>query len=543
MMPSQSTTSATPANYCYNNGVLKNKYGIADFQEFTQRCQNDVKQAMEKLYQESLPDCFDSSYLMEIHQKIFGNTFEWAGKPRYMHHKFDDGTVAVMKEMNTTESGITCLNGDELQRSLAKIDHTLVTNNGFQNSSREDFINSVAEIMTSFNRVHLFVAGNYHTQEVFFTKLAQNAGYEFDFSLVTETHIKNVTAIAAKYGDLKPMIEMLKGISDPIKKHALKEFMDSMKNTVGDDIHNNMIVAAKEGQTYQGVYKGCGLEGFAIEMDGTFIVCSVDSLTSEQRKTFKPGDKITFTVPIAKDFENFFISAEKINPPTKEEIAEILRSDLAVQTAKDSVQRYARCVYGKPHVLDDNLEQILTNPNAGELLQRQVISTPHRVHKLAGFTCCGFGNKRYQNAKESVWGLGEALELYNRAVRNVRKEISQEHQEEQNRCKKQVKMPSKELLNVLNLSKEMQQKTLLSSSGLQKELNDFLKAVDTRLSLQEKQAINNRNSKDLAKSLGVPLHKAQKIVRTIEHAKNAHQYQKAQLIKLSRHQKTLSMAN
>ncbi|WP_336277023.1 BID domain-containing T4SS effector [Bartonella sp. CB178] len=537
MVQSQHTQEAHQENYLYQgSNVLKNKYGVTDSLELIQRSKPDVEQAAIELRQEPLPDQFDISYLMHIHHCLFKNTFEWAGRPRYMRSRFDDGSVAVLKEMKPTESGISYVNGDELQNTLLKIDYTLAKKNNLQDLSRTEFVKEIAEMLSSLNRTHLFVAGNQRTQEIFFERLAEKAGHNLDFSLVTQTHMNDVRNIAAKYGDIDPMAEMLNGISDPRKIPALREFKSKMENMVGAGVQNRVILGANEGRTYQGIYQGTGEKYFALKVGETYIVSAAEDLTPEQRKNLRVGDLFTFTAPKAIDVEKVLIPSETIPNLTKEQIAENVAQDAFVKSARKRVECFAEQVYGVPNLFEKTMNLICKDPSAGERLPDQIENNPTLFHSLAGFNLFGYKTNRRLESEENIGKLSDAIKAFVDSVKTSRQEVIEKHQAEQARCRRQVDMPSNELKEILDLPKELQQEALREFPTLRKELDDLMKQINNRLSQREHKTIVGKACEEVINAIGVPENKAKEIIKIVSQTKEAlgEGVEKIQAIKLQR---------
>ncbi|WP_336277021.1 BID domain-containing T4SS effector [Bartonella sp. CB178] len=547
MEKSKQTRKNHAPGYSYpNTNILKNKYGLTDPNAFGRRYEHDVLSALDELSQEPVPARVGSEYLMHIHKRLFRDVYEWAGKPRYMHFKFRDGSVAVLDEMEPTESGISYANSEEIRRELASIDYDLSRDNCFRGLSREDFINRAAKILVSLEKMHLFVDGNKLTNQLFLEKLAEIAGHNFDFSLVTETHMNVVAAAALKYNDLQPLKEMLDGISDPTRTPALEEFVRSMQHAHGSDFHNNLILAAKEGKTYEGIYQGVGVESFAIRTGDTYVVCQSSHLAPEQLKNMQSGDKILFTVPKAEDLEKILIPAEKVADLTKEQIAEQVSRSTFVKAARGCVEYFSERVYGKSGVFDTTMGLICGVPGAGSNLPALIESDPRSFHKLAGFNFFGFKTNRRLEAEENVGKLSDALKNYTLAARDAKKELLENHKKDQERRGQEVRMPSKSLLDVLDLPREHQQKALEQSPELRKELDGFVKQVENRLSPKDRRAIGVEGARgELMSSIGVSANKAKEISRIFSKAKEALKEEPkiAKVIKLQQKPKAVSIAS
>ncbi|ETS13054.1 hypothetical protein Q649_01347 [Bartonella quintana JK 73] len=194
-----STRTSLPYHYLYSDSnILKNKYRIKNLDVFLKKCSHDTTKAMVNLCQASLPEKLDSSYLRDLHQQLFQNTFEWAETTRDTAFKFEDGTTAVMPEMKRTGWKNPFSIDDEIQKGLQKLDRTLAEKNNLQGLSREAFICESVEIFISFNHTHPFIEGNERTQRLFFQQFEQIAGHQLDFLLVTKERMLVASLAAAQ---------------------------------------------------------------------------------------------------------------------------------------------------------------------------------------------------------------------------------------------------------------------------------------------------------------------------------------------------------
>ncbi|EJF82375.1 hypothetical protein MCU_01527 [Bartonella elizabethae Re6043vi] len=513
----------SPHNYLYPKTVtLKNKYGTKDLDTFLKKCSHDTAKAMINLREESLPEKFDSAYLCHIHKKLFSNTFEWAGLTRNIPVTFSDGTTAVMPEMKRTGWENAFAIGDEIQEGLQQLDQMLAEKNNLQGLSREEFNSEAINLFNALNQVHPFREGNGRTQRAFFENLAKSAGHQLEFSLVTKERMLLASVAVAEKGNLEPMQHLFEDISNPEKVCLLKEFMDNMKNS-GRNVNDRPVMVVKEGETYTGLYRGAGLNSFAFNVKGAYIIGSKEHLTPEQLKTLKPGDRFTFTVPQTKELKGILIPEEKLVPLTKNEKAERVAEDACVNTSLKQVQQLAKIVYGNETKLNKQMAAIINDPALGQQLANQIEKAPDSVAHLAGFNLCGLQNQARANAKNHVEMLCSAVVNFSHAVKHAEKEINQEHRAEQERRAKTVEMPSQSLQDLFALPKELQQEVLAKNPGLQKELTSFVKNINSRLSTAEHKAVKNNAYEALAESMGVSENKAKQITQTIKQAKEVHQ--------------------
>lgn len=516
----------TPNSYHYtypNSITLKNKYGITDFSAFNSKCSHETSKMIVNLCQETPPDKFDTEYIKHLHHSLFKDIFEWAGHTREVPFTLSDGTVAIMPEMKKRGAKTAFAIGNKIPEGLQKFEKKLSEKNNLQNISRKDFANSAAELFVFLNHIHPFREGNGRVQRMFFTKLAEAAGHTLDFSLITKERMAVASINAEEDNNLEPMKSIFEDISNPEKRLVLREFMDHMKNIGRRDIPYRIVSAANEGETYTGIYKGSGLEGFLLEDKGAYIVGKRDHLTPEQLKTLKPGDSLTFTVPMSQDLEKVLIPEERLKPLTKSEISDMVSEDTCVQLSKNQLQKLSKTVYGSSKALNKQMAGIEKNPSLSEPLADQISRSARSVSKLAGIDFIIFKSEARRNAEDNVELLSVAVENYAQAVKQAKKEILQEHQTEQKRREQTVEMPSKNLQNALSLPKE-KQKEALSHPPLRQELHNFFRKLHDRLSPEEHAAIKKNDYQKLSESLGTSVDKAKNIIDIVCKTKEAHQH-------------------
>ncbi|WP_336279641.1 BID domain-containing T4SS effector [Bartonella sp. CB175] len=507
--------TARAENYVYPNGVLKNKYDIQDQQALNEKIRNETSRAMLTILEEPTPQQFDSEYLQYINYHLYKNIYDWAGRTRNVPITFQDGTIASMPILPPTESGVHFARGPRIQSGLQQLNQMLAEKNNLKGLSREDFIVEAANIFNHINKLHPFRSGNGHTQRLFLTKLAESAGYDIDFSLVTQVRMEIACNLAAKFDDLKPMRKMLDDISHPQKMEALSEFLNKMIAMKGNGVNNDLVLAADEGVTYSGTYQGHGVDSFAIQNGDTYIVGLAEALSPEQRKTLKIGEKFTFTVPKAKDLEKTLIPAENLAPLVKDDLVKMISEDPRVQRTRQEVVELAKKTFTNYKILNDYMDLVKKIPSAGYDLAERLRSDPERVTRLAGFSVFGLKSPARKHAEGLLPSVISAMEQYTDAVQNVETEIVEGHYAEQVRRGQAIERPNKVLEKLLFVSSETRTETLRESDSLKKELFDYMKKINQRLSRDEQRAIEDKNYGQLAYSLGVSFNKAQEIANIV----------------------------
>lgn len=82
---------------------------------------------------------------------------------------------------------------------------------------RREFAERAADAMAELNAVHPFREGNGRTQRVFMEQLAQAAGHDLDFTIVSKERMVQASIAANEQGDLSMMRRMFDEISDPAR--------------------------------------------------------------------------------------------------------------------------------------------------------------------------------------------------------------------------------------------------------------------------------------------------------------------------------------
>jgi cell filamentation protein len=173
-------------------GVLYNKLRLGTAAEL-EAAEREITHAALILLDESpVSPSYDLPHLREIHNRIFGDIYEWAGQIR---------TVAIAK------GAMFCL-PQYIDSSAAVIFGELHHENCLRGLRRDTFVGRLAYYLGEVNALHPFREGNGRAQRAFFGQLARDAGFTLAWQHLDS--VRNVAASAAiMRGDLEPMREML----------------------------------------------------------------------------------------------------------------------------------------------------------------------------------------------------------------------------------------------------------------------------------------------------------------------------------------------
>ena len=169
---------------CYpGTTVLVNKFDL-----HTQKELNAVESVLvtaKTIQWSENPRCaaFDFEHYKAIHRHLFGELYDWAGQVRMV---------------NLSKKGTQFCPVEEIPRVSAAIFKRLAQNNLLCGLARNDFIAALVDLYQRTNELHPFREGNGRTQRVFLSQLAENAGYDLDFTAVDPDELMIATIYAAQ---------------------------------------------------------------------------------------------------------------------------------------------------------------------------------------------------------------------------------------------------------------------------------------------------------------------------------------------------------
>jgi cell filamentation protein len=173
-------------------GVLYNKLGLGSASGLEAAEREITHAALILLDSSPVSPGYDLPHLREIHRRIFGDIYEWAGRIRMvviakgavfcLPQYIDSSATAIFRELHDED----CLRG--LRRGA--------------------FVGRLAYYLGEVNALHPFREGNGRAQRAFFGQLARDAGFTLAWQHLDP--VRNVDASAAiMRGDPEPMREML----------------------------------------------------------------------------------------------------------------------------------------------------------------------------------------------------------------------------------------------------------------------------------------------------------------------------------------------
>lgn len=173
-------------------GCLVNRLGLTDPAALAAAEREIVNLAALALARDSVGGRFDLAHLQEVHRRLFGVVYPWAGQLR---------TVVIAK------GSVFCL-PQYLTAEADRVFSRLAGERWLRGLDRDGFVDRLVWYLGEVNALHPFREGNGRAQRVFFAELAARAGWGIDWA--TMTAADNVAASAASFhADLEPLRRLL----------------------------------------------------------------------------------------------------------------------------------------------------------------------------------------------------------------------------------------------------------------------------------------------------------------------------------------------
>lgn len=177
-------------------GDLRNLLGAKSSEEL-KKLEPQIVFANElELVSLDIPRTNDLSELLLIHKQLFKGVYDWAGQIRTVdikkNSKGAEYFLIVSKIRDAANYVFTELAKEECLRGLSK----------------EDFVKRLSYFYDQLNYIHPFREGNGRAQRVFWNRIAKDAGYELDWTLVVGAENDEASRLASEQMDLSALEAM-----------------------------------------------------------------------------------------------------------------------------------------------------------------------------------------------------------------------------------------------------------------------------------------------------------------------------------------------
>lgn len=188
--------------YCYpGTNVLRNRPGITDPVAHSTAERAITNDAIIDLARNPVEGKYDTSHFLEINRRIFGQFYEWAGKPRI----YDMEKPEPVLQGDSVKYGHHKTITTDLDREMSALSK-FEWNDKDKLTSASKFVSHMAAIW----KVHAFREGNTRTVGVLVRQFSQERGFELDHDTLWERASETRDALAkATVGQPKDLIKTI----------------------------------------------------------------------------------------------------------------------------------------------------------------------------------------------------------------------------------------------------------------------------------------------------------------------------------------------
>lgn len=230
-------------------GVLCNRLGIADQSELDRAEATLALVRSVELVQQPVEGSFDLAHLQQIHARLFGDVYDWAGQLRTVDISKGNTRFANFRQIESYAPEIfRPLHREQLLRSL----------------DVDAFSLRAGHYLGELNVLHPFREGNGRSIREFINQVARGAGYAIEWKGVDRVEMIQAS-IEAYEGSSARMSRLIRAnICDLDRERAI----DLARAVAGEKI---AVHPAAFGRAYQGVILGV-TERYVVQAQGDYIV-------------------------------------------------------------------------------------------------------------------------------------------------------------------------------------------------------------------------------------------------------------------------------
>lgn len=224
--------------YIQENGTLKNKLGISDYNELTM-AEKDITFSKFLNIQNTFRTKFDISYIKSIHKHIFEDIFEWAGEfrniPVYKEEIVIPGLSLDYSDSKNIEK--------ELTSCLEKINNT-----DWESLTLEEKSVTFTKYLTEFWKIHPFRDGNTRTTLTFASQFSKEHNFPLDLGFlldnltrkldengkITQFSIRDKFVLSAIPKEYSPEPEHLNSLIHKAMVSGITKNIKNLQNTLED---------------------------------------------------------------------------------------------------------------------------------------------------------------------------------------------------------------------------------------------------------------------------------------------------------------------
>jgi len=204
---------------------------------------------------------FNTAHLKAIHQYLFQDVYSWAGEFR---------TTVLGKAEQLRRPPVWFTPPHLLEHEAERIFESLSRTGLLRGLPRVQFAHQAARLLAEINKLHPFREGNGRTQRIFLNAVAQQAGHQLHFDVVSRERMVQAS-IKANVGNLSMVTRMFEEITSVERIQPLRRAIAFLSREKFN-WNETYIATATSGQSYAGKLVGRDGEAFMMRSDDNRIL-------------------------------------------------------------------------------------------------------------------------------------------------------------------------------------------------------------------------------------------------------------------------------
>jgi cell filamentation protein len=254
--------SAASDPYLYpGTDVLRNVPGLRNAEQLTAFETAKTAQRIYELQKTPVVGRFDATHLKAIHKRVFRDIFRWAGEFR---------TTMLGKAERLTQPPIWFTPPHLLEHEAQRIFDSLHRSNLLRQLQPIEFARKAARLLAEINALHPFREGNGRTQRLFVDALANQAGHQLRFDVVSRERMVQAS-IEANMGNFGMMTRLFEEIIDGDRIQPLRRAIMFLSRE-SFNWNDTYLATTVAGENYSGRLVGRDGESFMMRSDDNRIL-------------------------------------------------------------------------------------------------------------------------------------------------------------------------------------------------------------------------------------------------------------------------------
>ncbi|WP_375612409.1 MULTISPECIES: type II toxin-antitoxin system protein adenylyltransferase VbhT [unclassified Bartonella] len=332
-------------------GVMYNRLGIKD-KGTLQRVESAIAYVKSfEFVHTPIRGEFDLNHMKEIHRKLFGDIYEWAGQIR---------SVDIAKGNSMFASY------NQIESYAPKITQQLAKEQYLRGLDMDEFSQRAGHYMGELNALHPFREGNGRTQREFIGQLAREAGYHINWKGIDKQEMIEAS-IAAHFGNSDHLSILIRNNLTEFTKNREIDVSQGLGENIASDVQNNKELSEEQKEKITTVFNKVKTVFSKLEKE--------DPKVEQSQKELNVASKATEREP--------YLAAYTDNSNLEQKALSALRNEKSYVNMFKELNSRLASIYRDPQEAALRIEQTIL-AGKGDKLSDILDKSPDRAGELRG---------------------------------------------------------------------------------------------------------------------------------------------------------------